>query len=95
MSYFLVLLDESQQFVVVPESWIRDLEKIVFEKFVAEGLNSDQLHVCYYSAEEHARHVQGTPNPLFVPNFNAPRVTNFPCVNGTYLCRLLKYTCRS
>lgn len=92
MYFFVVLLEESNKYVIVPENWVRDLEKIVFEKCAKYGLNSDQLHLCYYSTQENAQDERGEPNPLFPPNFNAPLAIDFPCEEGTFQCRILKYT---
>lgn len=92
MWFFAVRLIESNQFIAIPEEWIRDLNPIVFEKFANKGLNTDQPHVCYFSNQESAKTANGEPNPSFVPNFNASRSVEYPCADGTFYCQILKYT---
>lgn len=90
--FFVVYLQEADEYAVVPENWIRDLKQLVFEKFVNAGLNSDQNHLCYFSTQENAIiNEKREPNPKFEPKFNAPRATQFPCNEGTYECRIVKY----
>lgn len=92
MNFFVVFLTNFDEYVVIPEDWIRELTITVYEKFVNKGLNSDQQHVCYFSNQEAATTVNGAPNSNIVPNFNAPRGDQFPCAEGTFLCRVLRYS---
>lgn len=79
---------ESKNFVVIPEHWIRDIEA-QREKFINNGLNRNQLQVCFWTNCPAAREANGVIRLDFTPNFNAGFTNNFPA-DGCYLCKIVK-----
>lgn len=69
MVYFVVFLREMQKNVILPMSWIKDIENH-FEKFVNNSLNRSQLFLCFYPEDAHA-FVDGCPDENFEPDFNS------------------------
>lgn len=74
-------------FTVIPEGWIRefDMQK---EKFLNKGLNSNQLHVCFWTHSERARNENGVIDQNFAPNWDAGFDNIFPG-EGCYLCQII------
>lgn len=91
--YFVIFLIDAKQFTVVPKKWLQNVD-ILWERLVNYGINKNKVHICYYSTQENAQIANGEPDPTFAPNFNALRSDRFPCVEGTFLCRIVKYTCK-
>lgn len=68
-------------FAVLPYNWIKNIEAHI-EKFLNEGMNSSQVHKCFWSP------VRGASARLdYVPNFGLG-FKSFP-EEGNYLCRLI------
>lgn len=90
--FFIVYLVEPQLYVVIPSYWIQDRNCELWDKFVNTGLNSSQNYVCYWTSEDNAvDEYLGAPNGTLEPNFLAPRASNFPCAEGTFICRVVHF----
>lgn len=83
---------EPQLYAVIPCYWVYDPNDALWDEFVNTGLNSSQKYVseAQYSEDDSAEYL-GAPNENFEPNFAAPRELQFPCTEGTYLCRIVKF----
>lgn len=55
------------------------------------GMNSAQNYLCYWASQNGSEKYLGAPAELYEPNFAAQRAMHFPCDNGTYICRIVKY----
>lgn len=86
--YFIVYLLESGTFEVIPENWIRDMEP-QREKFLNNGLNRNQMHVCFWTNGTAARNQNGVIRLNFSPDFNVRFGNIFP-TDGCYLCLIVK-----
>lgn len=86
--YFIVYLLDSQTKIVIPDHWIRDIET-QREKFLNNGLNKNQIHVCFWTNCSAARHPNGVIRLDFAPNFNAGFTNTFPS-EGCYKCQIIK-----
>lgn len=86
--YFVVYIPKSEDFAVIPENWIRDIET-QREKFLNKGLNRNQIQVCFWTNGTSARNPNGVIHLDFAPNFNVGFGNNFPA-DGNYLCLLVK-----
>lgn len=89
--YFVVYLVEPEKYAVIPTSWIYDPRNEIWNKFVNTGLNSSQMYLCYWASDENSAEYIGAPQLNVEPNFMAPPTTIFPCRDGTYRCRIVKF----
>lgn len=69
MAYFVVFLRELRKNVVLPSTWIKDIDKH-YAKFINNSLNRSQLYLCYYTTNDEA-HIDGRPNENFQADFNS------------------------
>ncbi|XP_055309118.1 uncharacterized protein LOC129573007 [Sitodiplosis mosellana] len=69
MVYFVVFLRELRKNVVLPATWIKDIDKH-YEKFMNNSLNSAQQHLCFYNSNAEAQ-IDGRPDENVVPDFNS------------------------
>lgn len=88
--YYVVYLEAAEKSIVVPCTWIKDSE-IILKKFVHKSLNTSQSNLCYWSTRDNAVSPNGRPNIDFEPNFHATQQNGFPCIEGVYKCRILKF----
>lgn len=79
---------DSKNFVVIPERWIRDIEA-QREKFLNNGLNGNQMHMCFWTNCTEARNSNGVIRLDFAPNFDSGLINKFPA-EGCYLCKIVK-----
>lgn len=86
--YYIIYLLDTQRFEVVPENWIRDIETH-YEKFLNNGLNKNQVHVCFWTNSTAVRDPNGVIRLDFAPDFNARLGSTFPA-DGCYLCKIIK-----
>lgn len=91
MLLYVAYLLDARKNIVIPCTWIRDAKQVL-RKFVNYGLNSSQTHLCFWSEHADARTHDGRPNFDFQPNFELQLKVEFPCVDGTFRCRVLKFT---
>lgn len=88
--YFIVYLVEPKVHVVIPTYWIFGAHDKLWDKFVNSGVNSSQKYLCYWLSENNSIEFLGAPNDR-QPDFTAKRVSHFPCSEGTYVCRIVKF----
>lgn len=86
--YFVVFFPNIRKNCIVPSSWINEIN-INWQKFVNNGLNSNQMFSVFYSANAEALDKNGAPNPNFVPTFSN-EIKEFP-EEGCYFGKILKY----
>lgn len=86
--FLVVFLPRVGGFTVIPENWLHD-SKNQAEKFLNYGINSNQLHVCFYTDNLNARDEYGIILQNFEPNFAASFGNIFPA-EGCYLCQVIK-----
>lgn len=91
--FFVVFLIDAKQFIVIPKNWLQNVDAL-WEGFVNYGINKNIRRTCYYSTQDGAKAANGIPNSNFTPNFDAPRGNQFPCTEGTFLCRVMMYSCK-
>lgn len=89
--YLVVYIHRARVFVAIPENRLNDMENL-FEKFLNSGINSNQLHICYWTDSAAARNEKGEILLNYAPNFNASFITQFP-EEGCYLCKIVKAKC--
>lgn len=89
--YYVAFLLDAGKNIVIPCTWMRNAEKIV-EKFVNYGLNTNQTHLCFWSIHADAKTQDGKPNFDYQPNFDSQIKTEFPCDEGVFRCRVVKFT---
>lgn len=80
----------SNKLVVVPINWIMDINRN-WEKFTNYGLNTNQKFVCYWSSRDDACDENVVPNNKFAPNFDANMADHFPCIDGCFNVKLIKF----
>lgn len=86
--YFVVFIHASKQYHIIPSTWIQEIDAN-WQKFVNNGLNSNQKYTFFYSECQGALNGDGEPNMDYAPNFtNENRV--FP-EEGCYYGNILKY----
>lgn len=86
--YFLKSQNFRENFEVIPENWIRGIET-QREKFLNNGLNRNQVQLCYWTNSTAARNSNGAIRLDFAPDFEARFDNQFPS-DGCYLCKLVK-----
>lgn len=89
--YFVVYLSEPQRYAVIPCMWVYDENDEMWERFMNNGLNSSQHYLCYWASANESEAFLGAPRNFYQPNFAAARATQFPCGEGTYVCRIMKF----
>lgn len=89
--FYVVYLLDADKNIVIPCTWIRN-GKQVLRKFVNYGLNTSQTHLCFWSAHADAKTHDGRPSFNFQPKFDLQMKAEFPCAEGTFRCRVLKFT---
>lgn len=84
--YYVVFLVKPRKYIVIPHNWLRDGDNLIMEKFINQGLNSNQKHLCFWSEEG----FDGAPN------FNANVADEFPSgeQQACYICYVLKFKCK-
>lgn len=95
--YFVVFVLQVKRHYVVPATWLRDI-RLYTEKFVNNGLNSNQTYMVYWTENEDAFEFLGLPPklPLTKPRLDFPADPNastasiFP-KEGWYACRVVKF----
>lgn len=94
--FYITYLLEFGKYNTVPHTWINDAD-IVLEKFTeSDGVNSTQIHLCFWSNSPDAKKSENgndIPNAEFVPNFFAAFSNDFPCENeeGTFYCQIVAF----
>lgn len=87
--YFVVYLPSLKRNVVLPASWILNVEDH-YEKFINLSINRSQWFLCYYTNND-AAFVDGKPDEKFEVNFKLPMIqianTADP-FNGCFLGKL-------
>lgn len=76
LNYFVVFLVEPKVYVTIPQNWVKGIDDY-FEKFLADGLNTDQPFLIFWSQYNRR------------PRFNIGKAM-FPA-EGNYVARLSKY----
>lgn len=74
---------------VIPITWIKDVD-MHLEKFLNAGLNSAQIHTCFYTSNPNAFDAMGMPKIGFEPNFDAPFRANLDG-DGRFAIKLKVY----
>lgn len=69
MAYYVVFLRELGKYVVLPTTWIKDIDKH-YVKFINNSLNRSQQFLCFYTTSEEA-YIDGRPDENFVADFNS------------------------
>lgn len=84
MSFVVVFLKYSKQYVVVPEDWIQDLNNA---KLKNNGRNSNQDFLLFWSGTNHI------PNIGKIPDFSAEKTPIFHSTHDgvCYTCRIKKF----
>lgn len=88
--YFVVYVVGSNTLVIVPSSWIQDIDEHL-EKFINRSLNTAQRFVCFYTNDENAFESNGAPNMDYPANFNMPYRNDFDGP-GCFIVRLKRFT---
>lgn len=86
--YFVVYLRSLKRNVVLPATWIKNVENH-FEKFINLSINRSQWFLCYYTNDD-AAFIDGKPDEKFKANFKLPMIqidTDGP-FNGCFLGKL-------
>lgn len=66
--YFVVFLPPLKKRVIIPAKWIFDVGEQL-EKFINNGLNSNQWFLCYYSSKPEVFYDNHEPNENYIPDF--------------------------
>lgn len=89
--YFVVYLIEPKVHVVIPREWIFGSEESLWDKFVNNGLNRSQTHICYWASEDLRDCLYyGYPGPAVLADFNAP-LASILCKEATYTCKIVHF----
>lgn len=73
--FFVVFMPALAKNVVIPAEWIYDIGHHL-EKFVNNGLNSNQWFLCYYTSDESAFNDEHQPDKRFIPDFTLDLITS-------------------
>lgn len=93
--YFIVFLSKLQRNVVLPSSWIKDVDEH-YEKFMNYSVNSSQKFLCYYTTKETAFN-NGKPKENFPPDFNSNMVSEINAdgsFDGCFIGKIKKCKCK-
>lgn len=91
--YYVVYLQDFNTYVTIPISWLRD-DRTFLQKFMRQGMNSSQIHWCYYSDHHDSKIMRGhklVPNVDFKADFNAAPSRKFPCDGGSFECQVADF----
>lgn len=66
--YFIVYLEKLNKNVVLPTTWIKDIE-LHFEKFINRSINRSQLQLCYYTTNTEAFEANSRPRKEWPASF--------------------------
>lgn len=91
--YFVVYIRKLQKNVVLPATWIRDIDDHL-EKFINYGINSSQKFLCYYTNNEAAFDDEMHSHPDFKPNFAARMIDEIDTdgqYDGCFIAKLKKF----
>lgn len=82
MSFVVVYLIRAREYVVVPESWVFELNTAKLKNY---GCNQNQDFLVFYSPENHGN--------VGAPNFNAPMANTLNAARngGCFLGRIKKF----
>lgn len=72
MHYFVVYNIELNTSVILPTSWIRDIDDHL-EKFMNNSLNTTQKFLCFYTNDDSAFEESGAPKCDYPADFSLPR----------------------
>lgn len=86
--YFVVFFENIRKYYIVPSCWIKEIDSN-WQKFINNGVNSNQLFAVFYSTCPEAMDANGVPNSKFVPKFS-DEIKEFP-QEGCYFAKILKY----
>lgn len=87
--YFVAYFIEAKVYKVVPHSWIKNVSQHL-EKFMNNGLNSNQMYTVYWTNSADAYDDNGIPKTSFRPNFDSVGGGKFP-EDGLYRCYLKRF----
>lgn len=90
--YFVIYIVSADEFVVIPENWIWQFEPQK-EKFLNNGLNRNQRHVCFWTDNPAARNPNGTIKLDFDPRLSHYLNIGFNNLfpdDGCYLCLIVR-----
>lgn len=83
MTFVVVYLVRAREFVVVPDSWVLDLNTA---KLKNNGCNSNQDFMVYVSLKD------GEANIEIEPNFNSPLASRLEAtIEACFICRVKKF----
>lgn len=86
--YFVVFIRALKQYQIIPTTWVQEIDAN-WQKFVNNGLNSNQEYTFFYSEQHGAFSDEGKPNIDYVPNFTN-EIRLFP-EEGCYYGNILKF----
>lgn len=86
--YFVVFIHVSKEYHIIPSTWVDEINTN-WQKFVNNGLNSNQKYTFFYSERQDALNDKGEPNIDYVPNFTR-EIRLFP-EEGCYYGNIVKY----
>lgn len=87
--FFVVNIARSKENIVLPAKWIHKIEDQL-EKFINNGANSNQPHLCFWT-DNTAAYDGGIPNGRYEPNFHANVVQSLPTTDGCFEAYIVKY----
>lgn len=88
--YFIVYLEKLRKNVILPTTWIKDIDDHM-EKFFNYGLNTVQQFKCFYTKNEMAfEPINGLPFSSYPANFDLP-LNNLVVDEGCYTGQLKRF----
>lgn len=95
--YFIVFLIAPKKNVVIPYTWIFGVNQHI-EKFMNNGVNSNQEFLAFYTNNNAAFDDNGIPRDDYQANFQASFsevLPTKPSTDGLYRCYIRKFKCES
>lgn len=91
MHYFVVYLNILKRNVILPASWIQNID-IHYEKFINNGLNSSQTYRCFHTTNEDA-FIEGRPDGEYHVDFSLRLIEegNLENYEGCFLGKIKKF----
>lgn len=86
--YFVVFIHENRKYFIVPSSWIKEIDSN-WQKFINNGVNTNQVFTVFYSESRDAMDEHGKPNSDYAAKFS-DEMKKFP-EEGCYFANILKY----
>lgn len=86
--YLTVYILKSSGYTVIPDKWLKNVLSQE-EKFFNNGMNSNQVHVCFWTDKLSARNSDGSISLNYAPNFDATFHNDFPN-EGLYFCKVIR-----